>query len=299
MVAPQRQTPSEQVVKGSGIKLEPGDRIVRVVLGAARLLARYHRHRVVHLERLGNLLRQGKRVVLVGNHVLDIVDPLLFVAGMLRRYHAVPCFIGHENLVFGFPGLKDLARRHGMVPSRHMAETARALERDGLLMLYPGSGSEAARRIYREEPYRLKWENRLGFLRLALRFDAEVVFVAAVGIDEMYHQSSFETPHWLLRLLGSERYRGARLQFGLAGPHVLPGFFPLPVHITHTVSPPIDLGDRAVARRGGAALRRLHARVWAECQTFLDAAVAARERSAPPLDRAIRWAERRLGELGL
>jgi len=110
MVAPQRQTPSEQVVKGSGIKLEPGDRIVRVVLGAARLLARYHRHRVVHLERLGNL---------------------------------------------------------------------------------------------------------------------------------------------------------------------------------------------AVARRGGAALRRLHARVWAECQTFLDAAVAARERSAPPLDRAIRWAERRLGDLGL
>ncbi len=46
-------------------------------------------------------------------------------------------------------------------------------------------------------------------------------------------------------------------------------------------------------------LARLHARVWAECQTFLDAAVAARERSAPPLDRAIRWAERRLGDLGL
>jgi hypothetical protein len=228
-----------------------------------------------------------------------MLDPLLFTTALIERYGCVPCFIGHENLVFRFPGLGRLARSFGMIPSRRMAEAAAALRRDRVLMLYPGSGSEAARRSYRDEPYRLKWENRLGFLRLALRSDAEVVFVAAVGIDEMYYQSSFEIPTWLLRLSNAERYRGSRFQFGLFGPHMLPGLFPLPVRITHVVSKPFDLGDREEARRSPAALRRLHERVWTGCQRFLDAAVARREKDAPLLDRAVRTGERLLQEIGL
>lgn len=262
-------------------------------------MARYHAHRVLHIERLGALLARGRRVVIVGNHVLDMLDPLLFTTALIERYGSVPCFIGHENLVFRFPGLGRLARSFGMIPSRRMADASAALRRDRLLMLYPGSGSEAARRSYRDEPYRLKWENRLGFLRLALRNDAEVVFVAAVGIDEMYYQSRFEIPGWLLRLSNAERYRGSRFQFGLLGPHMLPGLFPLPVRITHVVSKPFDLGDRDEARRSPAALRRLHARVWKGCQRFLDAAVARREKDAPLVDRAVRRGERLLQEIGV
>jgi 1-acyl-sn-glycerol-3-phosphate acyltransferase len=283
----------------SGVALDADDWVVRPMLWGARALRRYHAHRVLHLERLGALISRGRRVVLVGNHVLDIVDPLLFVAALLERYGCVPCFIGHENLVFGFPGLREIATRFGMIPSRHMNEASRALRRDGLLMLYPGSGSEAARRSYRDEPYRLKWEKRLGFLRLALRNDADVVFVAAVGIDEMYYQSRLAIPGPLLKLLGAERYRGSHVQFGLLGPHLLPGIFPLPVQITHVVSPPLDLGDRAAARRQPAALRRLHERLWAECQAFLDAAVERRERKAGWLDRAVRGSELALQRSGL
>jgi hypothetical protein len=293
-MAPERSTTPR-----SGIALDPNDWVVRPMLWWARAMRRYHRHRVVHLERLGALIGERRRVVLVGNHVLDIVDPLLFVSVLLERYHCVPCFIGHENLIFGFPGLREIATRYGMIPSRHLKETARALRRDGLLMLYPGSGSEAARRRYRDEPYRLKWENRFGFLRLALRYDAEVLFVAAIGIDEMYYQSSVAMPGPVLRLLGAERYRGARLQVGVLGPHLLPGVLPLPVQITHVVSPPLDLGDRRAARRSRAQLRRLHERVWQQCQTFLDAAVARREQAAPWLDRALRAGERALQRIGV
>jgi len=281
-----------------GIKLDPDDWMVRPFLAFARALRVYHGHRVLHLERLRALLRQRRRVVLVGNHVLDMLDPLLFVSVLLEECGCVPCFIGHENLVFGLPGLREVAMRHGMIPSRHMTEAAAALRRDGLLMLYPGSGSEAARRVYRDEPYRLKWSKRMGFLRLALENDAAVVFVAAVGIDEMYYQSSVEIPDVVLRLTGSQRYKGARFQFGLLGPHLLPALFPLPVQITHVLSAPIDLGDRAAARRDRRTLARLHRRVWEECQDFLDAAVAARERDASPIDRLVRGGQRVLQQLG-
>ena len=281
-----------------GIKLDPDDWMVRPFLAFARALRAYHGHRVLHLERLRALLRQRRRVVLVGNHVLDMLDPLLFVSVLLEKCGCVPCFIGHENLVFGLPGLREVAMRHGMIPSRRMTEAAAALRRDGLLMLYPGSGSEAARRVYRDEPYRLKWSKRMGFLRLALENDAALVFVAAVGIDEMYYQSSVEIPDVVLRLTGSQRYKGARFQFGLLGPHLLPALFPLPVQITHVLSAPIDLGDRAAARRDRRTLARLHRRVWEECQEFLDQAVAAREHDASSIDRLVRGGQRVLQQLG-
>jgi hypothetical protein len=282
-----------------GVPIARDDWIARPFLGYAKLFALYHRHRVVHLERLGALLRQRRRVVLVGNHVLDALDPLLFTRAVLARYGCVPRFIGHENLVFGVPGLRELANRYGMIPSRRMAETAHALEEDGLLMLYPGSGSEAARRVYREEPYRLKWEGRLGFLRLALRFDAEILFVGGIGIDEMYYQSSIETPLFLLRLFGDERYAGSRMQFGLLGPHFLPGFFPLPVQITHVVSRPLEIADRAAARHSRRELRKAHESIWQQCQAFLDSEVKRRDREAPLFDRAVRGAEHLLERLGI
>jgi 1-acyl-sn-glycerol-3-phosphate acyltransferase len=254
---------------------------------------------VLHLERLGSLLRKGRRVVLVGNHALDVLDPLLFTAAVIDRYGRLPHFVGHENIIFRLPGLGELARRYQMIPSRRRRETAAVLRRTGLLMLYPGSGSEAARRSYRDEPYRLKWEKRLGFLQLALRYDAEILFVAAVGIDEMYYQSSLRIPQRLLRWFSAERYEGSRMQFGVLGPHFVPTLLPFPVRITHVVSKPLALGDRATARRSRAALVRLHQRVVAQCQVLLDTAVAQREADAPLLDRVIRGGERIAQRIGV
>jgi len=283
----------------SGIQLNHKDPLIRSFLAYARLLGRYHQYRVLHLERLESLLRQGRRVVLVSNHALDIVDPLLFTTALIDRCGCMPYFIGHENLVFKAPGLGDLAKRFHMVPSRCMEDAAQALQHGGLLMLYPGSGSEAARRSYRDEPYRLKWDDRLGFLQLALRCDAELIFVAAVGIDELYYQSALEIPHWLLRLNSAERYIGSRLQFGTLGPHLLPTLGTLPVQITHVVSKPIDLGDRVAALNSDAALQRLHRRVVARYHRLLVGAVARRETAAPLLDRTLRAGELLLQRIGI
>ena len=94
----------------STVPFDRNDPFVRLFLGYAGMLARYHRHRVLHLERLGSLLRKDRRVILVGNHVLDVLDPLLFTATLIERYGRLPHFIGHENLIFRMPGLGGLAR---------------------------------------------------------------------------------------------------------------------------------------------------------------------------------------------
>jgi 1-acyl-sn-glycerol-3-phosphate acyltransferase len=285
----------------SGMEIDPADWVARPFIALAHLLMRYHRHRVVHLERLGKLLEDGRRVVIVANHALDVVDPLLFVAQVLERYGRVPRFIGHEVTFFKIPILRDIARRFKVLPSRRPEETARALREDGLLMLFPGAVTEAGLRVYRDEPYRLKWEGRAGFLRLALEHDAEVVFLATVGNDEMYFQTALPIPRVFLTLFsgGDARYAGMRLRLGLLGMHVVPGLFPLPVQLTQFVSPPLDLGDRRRALADPRAFAKLHRSVWRRCQRFLDASVARRTAYSDPIDRLVRQAERTLQGFGI
>ena len=285
-----------------GISVDAGHLAFRSFFGAANALRRYHRHRVVHLERLSQLFDRGRRVILVGNHALDIVDPLLLLANVYKSTGRVPHFVGHENGWFKVPVLRDIAERFHVIPSRRLEQTAAALRRSGFLMLYPGSNREAAMRSYRDEPYRLKWENRTGYLRLALQTDADIVFVAALGSDEAYYQSRLPTPRSLLRFANAgdgERYRGARLTFGLLGAHLVPGFVPLPVRITHFLSSPLDLGDRAATARDPDAIASLHEKLWGECQQFLDNAVRRRSRYSDSLVRSLRAAQRQLQRWGV
>lgn len=281
--------------------VDPGDRVLRGGLALAGVLGRYHRHQVLHLERLERLFEQGRRVVLVGNHALDPVDPTLLLATVYRRTGRIPNFIGHEAW-FRVPLLRDLMRRFHVIPSRRPDETVEAVRRHGFLMLYPGGVRESGMRSYRNDPYTLKWQGRTGYLRTALEADAELVFVAAVGSDEAYYQSNLPTPRALIRLLNGgddERYRGIRLQFGAAGVHLVPGLLPFPVRITHVLSEPLDLGDRRRALRDPAALAELHGRISRICQRFLDAAVARRHQHGDFLDAGIRSVQRVLGQLGV
>jgi 1-acyl-sn-glycerol-3-phosphate acyltransferase len=287
-------------VSGAPIDLEAWP--TRLFFGLADALGSYHRHQVVNLGRLRRLLRSDRPVLLVGNHALDIVDPLLLLATIFRKLHRVPRFIGHRNGWFNVPVLREISARFQIVPSNHPEEAEAALRRDGFLMLYPGAIREAGMRSYRDEPYRLKWEGRTGFLRLALAADAEVVFVAALGSDEAYYQSVLPTPETLIGLINGgdgARYRGMRLRFGLLGMHLVPGLLPFPVRLTHVIAKPLDLGDRERARRDPEALAELHGRVWDDCQRFLDRVVADRARYTDTLDRSVRGAERVLERIGL
>jgi hypothetical protein len=78
--------------------------------------------------------------------------------------------------------------------------------------------------VRRREPYRLKWYGR-GFVELALRSQATLLFVAAVGIDEMFYQTDIRVPSALFGLVDGtylESYRGLRFELGSAGLHLIP-----------------------------------------------------------------------------
>ena len=103
------RTAVEPTDRWSGVHVDPSGLSVVPFLAYASLMRRYHRYRVLHLERLGRLITSGRRVIVVSNHALDVIDPLLFVATVLERYERIPRFIGHENFVFRIPGLRSVA----------------------------------------------------------------------------------------------------------------------------------------------------------------------------------------------
>jgi hypothetical protein len=204
-------------------------------------------------------------------------------------------------LFFRLPGVRFLVAQMAVVPSRNLELAARVLRQQGLLMIYPGAGTEAGLRSYRREPYRLKSYQRLGFVELALRAGTTILFVAGVGVDEMYYQTDIGVPRALFELFDDdymESYRGLRVQLGAAGPHVLPGVFPLPVKVTHRISAPLRF-DPSIDPSNRDALERAQSDLWAQCQTLLDDAVAARERRTDWLDGMVRRGTLALRSLGL
>jgi 1-acyl-sn-glycerol-3-phosphate acyltransferase len=263
-----------------------------LAFGLANLYRRYHRHEVEGLGRLERAIGTGRPVLLVSNHCLEIVDAIMFAAAVDEQIGRTVRFIGHETLFFRLPGVRELSRAIGAIPSRDFGLAEQVLRDDRLLMLYPGAGTEASLRILRREPYRLKWYGKTGFVRLALRTGATILFVAGVGIDEMYAQTRWPVPPRLFDLpfAGSlASYRGLRVQLGLSGPHVFPGVLPLPVKVTHVISRPIRF-DRSADPDDPVAVEAVQLEVWARCQRALDEAVSRRDCRADALDRLARAA---------
>ena len=273
----------------------------QATLRLGEALRLYHRHRVVGMDHLEAALSSHRPVLLVGNHCMDVVDPMMLRTAVHEATGQLLRFVAHQMGFFRLPGLRSFMTASGVIPSRDPALAERALRNGGLLALYPGAGSEAALRLYRREPYRLKWYGRLGFVELALRTDATLLFVAGIGIDEMYYQTNRRVPAPIFRWLRGtylEEYRGLRFQLGAAGLHVLPGIWPLPVRVTHVISDPIRF-KRTTDPEDRAALEETQLHIWASCQRFLDDAVAARDEHTDQLDSACRKGIDLLQEIGL
>jgi 1-acyl-sn-glycerol-3-phosphate acyltransferase len=260
----------------------------------------YHRHRVRGLRNLRKAFDAGRPVLLVGNHCMDIVDPLMLTVAVYRETGRVLRFIAHSEFFFKLPLIRSLARSWGCVPNQSRPSADVVLRNDGLLVIYPGGVSEALLRSYREEPYRLKWAGRFGFIELALRHRATLLFVSAVGIDELYYQTRLPIPPLALHYTtgNASRYSGARFGLGLGGLHMFPGLLPLPVQVTHVISPPLVL-DHDVDVWDREAVERMHADVWAACQRMLKSSIGRRGRDSDRIDSICRSVLRGFQAVGI
>lgn len=149
------------------------------------------------------------------------------------------------------PGLARLKRDLGLVePSEERCLAA--LRAGEQLLVTPGGLREARPR---RDFYRLRWEGRYGFARLALRTGAPVVPLAVVG--------------------GGEAYPGLRVgRLSLWSP------LPLPARLDVVVGAPIPVEADPAAAADPARVARLHALALARTQALYDAVLARRAGSA-------------------
>jgi 1-acyl-sn-glycerol-3-phosphate acyltransferase len=225
-------------------------------VGGARVLSAYHRTRV-H-SRDGAFSPPSGPCIYVAHHgagyfTLDLVVAcyqLGWRAWHERKGAASPTRIvasRDHTMERVVPGLRTAKRHVGIIdPSE--AACLEVLERGEQLLITPG-GRREARPEARD--YRLKWADRFGFARLALRTGAPVVPLAVVGGFDAY-------PGWS---------RG-KASFWLP--------FPLPARFDVALGTPIAVAKSAEAAGDAEAVRRLHERAWRATQSLYDEIIAER-----------------------
>jgi 1-acyl-sn-glycerol-3-phosphate acyltransferase len=184
-------------------------------------------------------------VLLVGNHSGGtlIVDTFVFAQAFYDHFGAERVFhqLAHD-LVFKVPAVRAVVTPYGTVPASPQ-NMRRALERDAVLLVYPGGDHESYRATWRSSD--IEFAHRTGFVRLALELNVPIVPVVAIGGQETaLFLGQGERVARLLRLHRLLRLDVAPVQIAPPwGVTVLdlPGRAPLPAKITVEVLPAIDL----------------------------------------------------------
>lgn len=127
---------------------------------------------------IDNVPKRG--ALLVGNHtVLGVLDLPLIFAELWERGRIVRGLADHA--LFKVPGWPDILKSVGVVEGTR-ANCAELMQRDELILVFPGGGREVAKR--KGERYKLVWKNRMGFARIAIQHGYPIIPFASVGADD-------------------------------------------------------------------------------------------------------------------
>ncbi len=145
-----------------------------------------------YVDGLANLPRDG-RFLLVGNHTQSGTEVFL-ISYYLRRELGVRVRPLAERGMGEARGLaKDLIAAYGGVVGH--PETARELMRHNeTVLVFPGGGREIGK--FKGEEYRLRWEGRSGFARVAIESNYPIVPVGLVGGDDVYQSLFARDSSW-------------------------------------------------------------------------------------------------------
>ena len=234
-------------------------------LGVWRAFQRYHRYRVAGLEHL-----DGERAALiVGYHGRPFAfDMCMLTVAVYDRLGYLPHGILHRG-VDDIPPLKWFADGLGFVTTDG-DDLAAAVARGEHVVTTPGGAEEGCRHF--RQRYQVRWGERVGYLRLALKYGLPIVPVGSAGADDTY--IGLLDAARVGQRLGLPRKWSWIVWTGIGPLGLYPFSPPFPVRMRQIVGAPIDV----VAEADGAShddrptLMRLHRRVTGAVQDLLDRA---------------------------
>ncbi|MFL5347173.1 MAG: lysophospholipid acyltransferase family protein [Hyalangium sp.] len=222
------------------------------------LMRRYHRFEVHGLEHLD----PDRSSLIVGYHGRAMAHDMCMLMEHMREQRMRIRAVMHRTAAL-IPGINWMVEGLGFVTGDG-EDTEAALARGESLMVTPGGSMEGCRSF--RDRYTVRWGNRYGYLRLALKYKLPIIPTAGTGVDDTF--IGLNDGYALgkrLRLPGS---LPLWLAFGMTGPW--PFTLPFPVKITCHIGEPIHLGDVDPGDR--SALERLHVRVSSAVQGLLEEA---------------------------
>ncbi len=222
------------------------------------LMQAYHRYEVAGLHRLA----LGRPALLCGYHGRAVARDLCMLSVEVhRRFGYLPHALANRVLLTT-PGLRAWARSLGFVAGDHPS-LQEAVARGEHLIVTPGGVREGTRSF--RVRYRVDWGQRVGYLRLALRYRLPIVPIGASGVDDAYF--GVNEGYQLGRRIGAPSGLPPYLALGPLGPWPLSP--PFPVKIRQLIGEPIEIDADP---RDREALLHWHGVVMAAVQGLLDEA---------------------------
>ncbi|WP_328363130.1 acyltransferase family protein [Mycobacterium sp. NBC_00419] len=137
-----------------------------------------------YVDGLNNLPRDG-RFLLVGNHTTFGMAEIVMIPYFVHRELGVRVRGLAEKSFGDVRGVAaDVLAAAGAVVGTPANATA-LMANDETILVFPGGGREMPK--FKGEEYRLSWQGRSGFARLAIAHDYPIVPVGLVGGDDVYH----------------------------------------------------------------------------------------------------------------
>ena len=226
------------------------------------LLRHYLRYEVVGLERL---LRPGAALLVAYHGRPMALDQCMLSVTLHERLGYLPHGIFHASL-FQFPlvgrMLTELGALQGDGPP-----LAEAVRRGEHILVQPGGTREGCRSF--RDRYRVNWGERVGHLRLAIKYRLPIIPLAAAGVDDLYLglNNGYE---WGQRLRVPGR---APVWLGIGATGLWPLSLPWPVKVTQWVGAPFEQHlHPGVHPDDRSTLLALHHQVADSVQRLLDQA---------------------------
>lgn len=185
-------------------------------------LKQYHHYKVYNIH---HIPENGRAMILV-NHSVATYDILLLGYEIIDKLGRLPRGLADRNF-YKNPHITEVMEKLGIYEA-NPTNAQKVLEDNELLMLAPGGTQEAIRSS--NEKYQIKWDNRTGFAKLAIRTQTPIILAACPSADNLYTVKSSPITKWAYKLF---RFPLPFVQ-GI-GSTILPR----PIQLTHYIHAPI------------------------------------------------------------